>query len=174
MPIEVERKFLLCHDDWRTHVAHSERMIQGYLISAQAIAHGYARASVRVRCCNGKAWLTIKAAQVGVERAEYELSVSPNEADEMLVTLCQGVVEKTRHRVLVDTALFEIDEFHGANAGLVVAEIELTAADAVFPRPSWLGLEVTALPRYYNSHLVTHPYNTWSPAEREAKDGVRA
>jgi adenylate cyclase len=71
----------------------------------------------------------------------------------------------------VDGALFEIDEFLGANAGLVVAEIELPAADAPFPRPAWLGREVSALARYYNVNLVAHPYAEWSAAEREAADG---
>jgi adenylate cyclase len=171
MPIEIERKFLLNGDHWRTQVARSERIAQGYLVGAQAIRDGSARASVRVRRSGERAWLNIKAARLGVERAEYEVALPPDQADEMLATLCDGVLEKVRHHVGVDGAVFEIDEFLGANAGLVVAEIELPAADAPFPRPAWLGREVSALARYYNVNLIAHPYAEWSAAEREAADG---
>jgi adenylate cyclase len=171
MPIEIERKFLLNGDGWRTRVARSERIAQGYLVGAQAIRDGSARASVRVRRSGERAWLNVKAARLGVERAEYEVALPPDQADEMLSTLCDGVLEKIRHYARVDGALFEIDEFLGANAGLVVAEIELPAADAPFPRPAWLGREVSAQARYYNVNLIAHPYAEWSAAEREATDG---
>jgi adenylate cyclase len=174
MPIEIERKFLLNGDGWRAQVARSERIAQGYLVGAQAIRDGSARASVRVRRSGGRAWINVKAAQLGVARAEYEAALPPDQADEMLATLCDGVLEKVRHHVPVEGALFEIDEFLGANAGLVVAEIELPAADAPFPRPSWLGREVSALARYYNVNLIAHPYTAWSAAEREATDGEPA
>lgn len=171
MPIEIERKFLLRDDSWRAQVGHSERMAQGYLVGAAALQAGHARASVRVRRSGDRAWLNIKAARLGIERAEYEVAVPPDEADEMLATLCDGVLEKIRHHVTLDDRLFEIDEFLGANAGLVVAEIELPTADAAFPRPAWLGREVSALARYYNVNLIVHPYAEWSAAERDAAEG---
>lgn len=174
MPIEIERKFLLNGDGWRAQVARSERMAQGYLVGAAALQAGHARASVRVRRSGEQAWLNIKAARLGIERAEYEVALPPDEADEMLATLCDGVLEKNRHYVPLGGMLFEIDEFLGANAGLVVAEIELPATDAPFPRPAWLGREVSALARYYNVNLIAHPYAAWSAAERDAVDGEPA
>lgn len=174
MPIEIERKFLLNGDGWRGQVTRSERMAQGYLVGAAALQAGHARASVRVRRSGDEAWLNIKAARLGIERAEYEVALPPDEADEMLATLCDGVLEKIRHYVTLDGMLFEIDEFLGANAGLVVAEIELPTADASFPRPIWLGREVSALARYYNVNLIVHPYAEWSVAERDAAEGESA
>lgn len=171
MGIEIERKFLLADEGWRAHIVHSQRIAQGYLVGAQAIGDGSARASVRVRRSGGQAWLNIKAAQLGIARAEYEVALPPEQADEMLASLCDGVLEKIRHYVRVDGVLFEIDEFLGANAGLVVAEVELPAVDAAYPRPAWLGREVSALARYYNVNLIAYPYAAWSAAERAAGDG---
>ncbi|HKR77495.1 MAG TPA: CYTH domain-containing protein [Rhodanobacter sp.] len=171
MGIEIERKFLLRDDGWRAQVEHSERIAQGYLVGAAALAAGQARASVRVRCTGDEAWLNIKAARLGVERAEYDYAIPPGDADELLATLCDGVLAKRRHHVTVDGTLFEIDEFLGDNAGLMVAEVELPQADASFPRPSWLGREVSALARYYNVNLIAHPYARWTQAERDANDG---
>ncbi|MHA6203799.1 CYTH domain-containing protein [Dyella soli] len=168
MGIEIERKFLIADDSWRELPARSERIAQGYLIGAQALQSGGARASVRVRRTGDHAWLNIKSAQLGIERAEYEYPVPLADAEEMLATLCDGVVEKIRHHVHVDGAVFEIDEFFGDNAGLVVAEIELASTDAAFPRPSWLGREVSHLGRYYNVNLIAHPYASWTHDEREA------
>jgi len=172
--IEIERKFLLANDGWRALIERSEHLAQGYLVGAAALAAGQARASVRVRRVDGEAWLNIKAARLGIERAEYDYAIPPDDADELLATLCDGVVSKHRHHVVVGGALFEIDEFLGDNAGLVVAEVELPHADASFPRPAWLGREVSQLARYYNVNLIAHPYARWSAAERDAHDGVIA
>jgi adenylate cyclase len=172
--IEIERKFLLADEGWRPLVRYSERMAQGYLVGAQALRDGTAKASVRVRCAGEQAWLNIKAARLGIERAEYEVPLPLEDARQMLATLCDGVLEKVRHHVIVDGMLFEVDEFLGDNAGLVVAEIELPAVDAAYPRPAWLGREVSALARYYNVNLIAHPYASWTPAEREAADGEPA
>jgi len=174
MGIEIERKFLLRDDSWRAQVEHSEHLAQGYLVGAAALAAGKARASVRVRRADGEAWLNIKAARLGIERAEYDYAIPADDADAMLAALCDGVLSKRRHRVTVEGTLFEIDEFLGDNAGLVVAEVELPHADASFPRPSWLGREVSALSRYYNVNLIAHPYARWTQAERDANDGVEA
>jgi adenylate cyclase len=168
MGIEIERKFLLSDDSWRGLTEQSERIAQGYLVGAQALRDGTARASVRVRRSGEHAWLNIKSAQLGIERAEFEYTMPLADAEEMLATLCDGVLEKIRHHVTVDGALFEIDEFFGENAGLVVAEIELVAPDAPFPQPSWLGREVSHLVRYYNVNLISHPYGRWTQDERDA------
>jgi adenylate cyclase len=168
MGIEIERKFLLGGDGWRDTVSESERMAQGYLVSAQALHDGTARASVRIRRAGERAWLNIKSAQLGIERAEFEYPVPVADAEQMLADLCDGVVEKIRHHVIVDGVLFEIDEFFGENAGLVVAEVELPTADAAFPRPAWLGREVSHLARYYNVNLIAHPYARWTQEERDA------
>lgn len=167
MPIEIERKFLLSGDAWRDEVSHSEPMEQGYLAGPPA-----ARCSVRVRLAGERAFLNIKSATAGVQRDEYEYAIPFHDARRMLATLAGDVVAKVRHHVEVEGHRFEIDEFAGANAGLVVAEIELEAVDAPFPRPAWLGREVSHLERYYNLRLATHPYACWSEAERNAGDAA--
>jgi len=171
MATEIERKFLLAGEGWRQAIVRSERIAQGYLVGARALHEGHARASVRVRRAGEQAWLNIKSATLGIERAEFEYPVPLEDAQAMLA-LCDGVLEKLRHHVEVDGTLFEIDEFLGDNAGLVVAEVELPAVDAAFPRPFWLGREVSALARYYNVNLIAHPFARWSDAERAADDGA--
>jgi len=170
--IEIERKFLLANDGWRAGIERSEPIAQGYLVGAQALRDGTARASVRARLAGTQAWLNIKAARLGIERAEFEYPIPVGDARDLLATLCDGVLEKTRHHVRVDGVLFEVDEFAGDNRGLIVAEVELPAVDAPFPRPPWLGREVSTLARYYNVNLIAHPYRQWSPAERAAEDAA--
>jgi adenylate cyclase len=170
MGIEIERKFLLANDDWRAAVTGSKHIAQGYLVSVRALRDGTARASVRVRISGEQAWLNIKSVELGISRAEYELPLPLADAQSMLDTLCDGVLEKTRHHVDVDGWLYEIDEFLGDNSGLTVAEIELPAVDAWFPRPAWLGREVSKMARYYNVNLIEHPFVHWSAAERDASD----
>lgn len=154
MPIEIERKFLLASDAWRPLVASSEYLAQGYL--------GGARSSVRVRIGGERAWLNIKSLDKGVARLEFEYPIPRADAEVMLRELADGpVVSKTRHHVPLGAHLFEIDEFDGDNAGLVVAEVELAHADEAFERAPWLGTEVTDDARYYNINLVRHPYCRW-------------
>jgi adenylate cyclase len=172
MGIEIERKFLVANDAWRTAVTGSMHIAQGYLVGVSALRDGTARASVRVRISGEQAWLNIKSVELGVSRAEYEVPLPLADAQTMLETLCDGVLEKTRHHVSVDGWLFEIDEFHDDNNGLIVAEIELPAADASFPRPAWLGAEVSHLARYYNVNLFEHPFANWSSEERDGADTV--
>ena len=173
MGIEIERKFLLRDDTWRARIEGSESMRQGYLSGARMESRsGGPGASVRVRVAGLRAWLNIKQAVAGLERAEFEYPIPRADAEAMLTTLCSGSLEKTRHRVRVDGTLFEVDEFTGENTGLIVAEVELPAVDAAFARPTWLGPEVTALRRYYNAALVAHPYCRWSATEREAGDAA--
>lgn len=156
MGIEIERKFLLATDRWRAQVTRSQFMQQGYLAGEGG------KASTRVRIEGARANLNIKAAVVGSARAEYQYEIPLAEAREMLATLCVGVLEKTRHYVEQGELTWEIDEFSGANAGLIVAEVELERVDQVVVPPAWLGAEVTEERRYYNHHLALHPYSTWS------------
>ena len=167
MAIEIERKFLLHDDRWRALIVRSRRFAQGYLVGAAAHAAGLARASVRLRVAGTDAWLNIKSARSTIEREEFEYPIPHADAERMLAQLCGPIVEKIRHDVPVDGFVFEVDEFLGANAGLVVAEIELPAADAAFPRPVWLGREVSRDERYLNVHLAEYPYSTWSLAQRQ-------
>ncbi|HUB89036.1 MAG TPA: CYTH domain-containing protein [Dyella sp.] len=170
MGIEIERKFLLANDDWRKAITTSKHIAQGYLVGVRALRDGTARASVRVRISGDQAWLNIKSVELGIARAEYELPLALADAQAMLDTLCNGVLEKIRHHVDVDGWMFEIDEFLGANRGLVVAELELPETHAVYPRPDWLGREVSSLARYYNVNLLEHPYSEWNEDERSATD----
>jgi adenylate cyclase len=172
MAIEIERKFLLVNESWRTTIERCEPIAQGYLVGAQALRDGSARASVRARLAGKQAWLNIKAATPGIARAEFDYPIPVADARTLLASLCDGVLEKVRHHVRVDGVLFEVDEFEGDNHGLIVAEVELPAVDAPFPRPAWLGREVSALTRYYNVNLIAHPYRQWSPAERAAEDAA--
>jgi adenylate cyclase len=159
MPREIERKFLLQNDAWRSEVSRSQSMSQGYLASG-------GRASVRVRIAGSESWLNIKIGGLVASRQEYEYAVPLDEARELIAAAEGPLIEKTRHFVERGGVTFEIDEFHGDNAGLIVAEVELDHEDAPFPRPPWLATEVTQLERYYNVCLVKYPYRAWTEAER--------
>lgn len=170
MGIEIERKFLLAGDGWRARIARSERMAQGYLAGAAAIQAGVVKSSVRIRISGDLAWLNIKSATLGIERQEFEYPLPLADAERMLADLADGALEKIRHHVMLDGTHFEIDEFLGENAGLVVAEVELASADAAYPTPDWLGAEVSSQVRYYNVNLIDRPFSQWSAAEREGKE----
>ena len=165
MATEIERKFLLATDDWRRVIASSRRLVQGYLTPPPGGPDAPV-CSVRVRIAGDEAWLNVKSAIAGIERREYEYSIPPADAGSMLAEFCGRVVEKVRHLVVHAGRTFEIDEFFGDNAGLIVAELELESIDATFARPAWLGREVSDRRRYYNLHLLQHPYARWSAAER--------
>jgi adenylate cyclase len=159
MPREIERKFLLKNAAWRSQIRESRPMRQGYLANAGDV-------SVRVRIAGTQAWLNIKAGGLVPSRAEYEYPIPLDEARELLALAQEPLIEKTRHFVEHGGTTWEIDEFDGDNAGLVVAEVELDSEDSPFARPPWLGVEVTHLRRYYNVCLVSHPYRAWNEAER--------
>jgi adenylate cyclase len=155
VPIEIERKFRLTNDSWRDQVLRKTLLRQGYIANTQ-------RASVRVRLAGASGWLSVKAMTRGLSRAEYEAAIPVPEANEMLDRLCEGpLIEKWRHIVVYQGSEWEIDEFLGENAGLLIAELELEAEDAAFARPPWLGVEVTHDERYYNFRLSEKPFRHW-------------
>ncbi len=155
MAIEIERKFLVRDDSWRSRADRGICMRQGYLASDPA-------SSVRVRLSGDRACLNIKSATSAIRRLEYDYEIPLAEGREILQQLCKGrCVEKTRYRVEHAGHLWEVDVFEGDNAGLVVAEIELDDEDEVFERPAWLGEEVSDDPRYYNMNLAEHPFSRW-------------
>jgi adenylate cyclase len=155
MAIEIERKFLVVGEGWRAGVSHSIPMRHGYLAPLGGAA------SVRVRVEGDVGKLNVKAAKVGMSRAEYEYEIPAVEAEEMIDTLCSGVILKTRHYIPQGEHVWELDVFEGDNAALVVAEIELGHEAEAFARPEWLGMEVTDDARYYNHTLSVTPYSAW-------------
>ena len=155
MGTEIERKFLVRGEAWRTGSGTPFR--QGYLSTTK-------ERTVRVRLEGARATLTIKGVTVGARRSEFEYEI-PAEDAAALLALCEPpIIEKVRHRIPIGRHVFEVDEFQGDNAGLIVAEVELADEAEAFERPAWLGDEVTGDPRYYNANLVAHPYATWRPA----------
>lgn len=160
MVMEIERKFLLANQDWRTTAAPPRHLLQGYLSSTP-------RCTVRVRVDGDNAWLTIKGCSDNISRVEYEYPVPVEDARQMLRQMCATVVEKRRYLVEYAGHTWEIDEFLGDNNGLIVAEIELNSEQEKFIRPPWLGREVSGAIRYYNSHLAHTPYCDWSAAEKQ-------
>ena len=166
MGIEIERKFLVRGGDWQAAAERVQPMAQGYLNDLSAVAAGTQKASVRVRIEGERAFLNIKSREAGHTRQEFDYPLPVEDARQLLALCVGGLVDKRRHYVRHAGHLWEVDEFLGDNAGLVVAEIELDSADEAFARPAWLGREVTDLQRYYNLALADRPYARWSAAER--------
>lgn len=155
MQIEIERKFLVRDDSWRADAERRVLIRQGYLNTD-------GKASVRVREIDGAGRLTVKAAAEGTTRAEFDYPIPVADARRLLDEFCvAGRVEKYRNNIKIQSYLFEIDEFLGESAGLVIAELELESESDDFPRPPWLGEEVTGERRYYNAALATRPYSRW-------------
>jgi adenylate cyclase len=155
VPLEIERKFLVGNDGWRTHSDGGRRLIQAYLAETD-------RAVVRVRIEDAaRAVMTVKSAVPGLTRQEFEYPIPPADA-EALATLRQGaMLEKHRFLVPHGGRRWEVDVYAGENAGLVLAEIELECEAAEFERPPWLGAEVTSDARYYASRLSRNPFSAW-------------
>ena len=160
MPTEIERKFLVTGTEWRQ--ADCIHIYQGYLCRERG-------KTVRVRLAGEKAFITIKGPTKGISRPEFEYEIPFAEAEQLL-KLCDGaIIEKKRHVVVYKGSKWEVDEFLGENAGLIVAEIELVEEEQPFERPGWLGREVTGGPRYTNANLASNPYKSWHG--READNG---
>jgi len=163
MGFEIERKFLLRGEGWRNLVSDKIVIRQAYLASN-------GKSSIRVRVRNDQdATLTVKSKPMSLRRLELEYKVPLLEAEAMMQLRQGAVIEKLRHIVPWDDLKWEIDVFFGENAGLVIAEIELRDPAQRFRMPDWIGEEVTGVPDYYNSSLVTRPYGTWpeQPADAE-------
>ncbi|EJX02259.1 adenylate cyclase [gut metagenome] len=156
MSLEIERKFLVTNDLYKMQAFSQSRVVQGYICSACG-------RTVRVRIRDGKGYLTIKGVSndAGTTRYEWEKELPLSEAEE-LMRLCEpGVIEKNRFLVQSGKHVFEVDEFHGANEGLVIAEVELSSENEPVVKPDFIGVEVTGDVRYYNSQLMKHPFTTW-------------
>jgi adenylate cyclase len=154
--IEIERKFLVSSDDFKAESTASYTIAQGYLNSNP-------ERTVRIRIKGSKGFITIKGigSVSGMSRFEWEKEITLTEAKQLLLLCEKGIIDKTRYEVKVGNHLFEIDEFHGDNQGLLMAEIELTAEEEEFVKPSWIGEEVTNDQKYYNSYLCSHPFSEW-------------
>jgi adenylate cyclase len=158
MAREIERKFLVKGAGWRKGGKRS-RLKQGYL-------HSSRERSVRVRLEDGVGTLTIKGRTRGLSRAEYEYRVPARDAVRLLALCEKPLIEKTRTRVIFGGLTWEIDEFSGANRGLVVAEVELGRPDQRVALPPWAGKEVTRDARYLNANLFRRPYRRWARPRR--------
>lgn len=150
---EIERKYLVGGDGWRG-LAAGTLYRQGYLSTAQ-------ERTVRVRLAGARGFLTIKGPAAGPARSEFEYEIPSRDAEQLL-QLCEvPLIEKTRYRIPYGRFVWEVDEFHGVNDGLILAECELEAPDQQPDKPDWVGREVTGDPRYANASLVRRPYRTW-------------
>lgn len=155
MGVEIERKFLVASEAWRTPGLKGVRYRQGYLASEGGC-------TVRVRVSVARAVLGVKGRQQGLTRLEYEYDIPAGDAEAMLDALCRHPpIDKTRYRVPHAGRTWEVDVFHGENEGLVLAELELSREDEAFEKPGWLGLEVSRDPRYRNARLAERPYRSW-------------
>ncbi|MGQ0383352.1 MAG: CYTH domain-containing protein [Gammaproteobacteria bacterium] len=168
MSLEIERKFLVRDDGWRRQVQDSARLSQGYLANT-------GRCSVRVRVSGSRAWLSIKSMRAGPSRAEFEYEIPIADGAAIFSDFAAAPsVEKHRHRVPVGRYCFEVDEFEGENRGLVLAEVELDSEAEEFPRPAWLGEEVTDDARFRNFRLADQPFSGWPPSWRRLVVAGRA
>ncbi len=166
MGIEIERKFRVVDQGWRAHVVKSVRMAQGYINDMDALREGRQNASVRVRIAGDQAFLNLKSRELGRRRQEFDYAIPVADAQALLALCVGGLIDKVRHYIPQDGLTWEVDEFAGDNAGLVVAELELPAVDTAFDCPAWLGREVTEEQRFYNLALAERPYSRWSAVEQ--------
>ena len=156
MALEIERKFLVLDDSYKHEAFSSSHIQQGYICSERG-------RTVRIRIRDEHAYITIKGPSLngGLSRYEFEQEIPLDDARQLL-TLCDpGIIDKTRWLVRSDHHVFEVDEFHGDNDGLIVAEVELASEDEAFVKPHFIGKEVTGDRRYYNSQLRQRPFKTW-------------
>ena len=154
MPVEIERKFLVKEKPFSI-AKRSLKINQGYIINEKSKV-------IRVREKGDDYFLTIKGNNIGISRLEYDFPISKEDAKELIFHFCKTtLIEKTRHYIEHKGHTWEVDEFHGKNNGLIVAEIELESEDEKFEKPDWVGEEVTQDDRYYNMNLAIHPYKSW-------------
>ena len=156
MGVEIERKFLLKNDNWRSGNEPGILYRQGYLtIGIESV--------VRVRIVDQIGKLTIKGKSEGAKRKEFEYEISLSDASELLNEICfKPIIEKYRYKISYKNLIWEVDEFIGENSGLILAEVELQDVYQEVAFPDWVGKEVTEDPKYYNSNLVKNPYKNWT------------
>ncbi|MBQ4818983.1 CYTH domain-containing protein [Aquimarina sp. MMG016] len=154
--IEIERKFLVTAEAFKTEAQNSYRIVQGFLNTDP-------ERTVRIRIKGEEAFITVKGKgnNSGTSRFEWEKEITVTDAEALLPLCEKGIIEKTRYEVKSGTHTYEIDEFFGENEGLIIAEIELNNENETFSKPDWLGKEVTGDNRYYNSQLSKIPYSLW-------------
>ncbi|EAQ43145.1 CYTH domain-containing protein [Polaribacter sp. MED152] len=156
MALEIERKFLVKNNDYKQQAYLTKKIKQGYLNTDKS-------RTVRVRIQDDKAFLTIKGKSnaTGTTRFEWEKEIDKKEAEQLLLLCEPYIIDKTRFLIKNEHFTFEVDEFKGANNGLVLAEIELNSEQEKFLKPNWLGKEVTGDIRYYNSYISKKPFTSW-------------
>jgi len=154
--VEIERKFLVNSEAFKKTAKTQERIIQGFL-------NTHKERTVRVRVRGDAGFITVKGLSntEGTTRFEWEKEISVSEAQSLLKICEEGIIDKVRYEIPIGNHIFEVDEFFGSNAGLVIAEIELSSENETFTKPEWLGEEVTGDIRYYNSLLSKKPYTGW-------------
>lgn len=158
--IEIERKFLVISNVFRNEAFKNTRIIQGFLNTDK-------ERTVRVRLKGDKGFITVKGLSTsdGLSRFEWEKEITKEEADALLKICESGVIDKIRYEIKFGNHIFEVDEFHGDNEGLIIAEIELENESQMFEKPEWLGKEVTGDIKYYNSQISKHPFKSWEKSE---------
>ncbi|OKH39633.1 adenylate cyclase [[Phormidium ambiguum] IAM M-71] len=155
MAIEIERKFLVNGDQWRS-LASGITYRQGYICTKK-------EGVVRVRIVGDRGYLTIKGLSVGNSRAEFEYQIPLSDAQTMLETMCERpLIEKNRYIIKHGELIWEVDEFFGENAGLIIAEVELSTEEQVIELPEWVGIEVSHDARYFNANLIKYPFCQWT------------
>jgi CYTH domain-containing protein len=156
MSLEIERKFLVENEDFKTACYQKKMVKQGYLNSDKS-------RTVRIRIANDKGFITIKGKSnaTGTTRFEWEKEIDVLEAEQLLLLCEPSIINKTRFYVKSENHVFEVDEFYSDNKGLIIAEIELNSENEPFKKPSWLGKEVTGNIKYYNSNLSKNPFKSW-------------
>ncbi len=154
--VEIERKFLVTSEEFKSEAITKHEITQGYLNSNP-------ERTVRIRIKGESGFITIKGKsnETGTTRFEWETEISLLEAKPLFLLCEKGVIQKTRYEVSIGKHIFEVDEFHGDNEGLIIAEIELSNEQENFKKPDWLGKEVTNDMRYYNAYLSQNPYKFW-------------
>ena len=154
MGVEIERRFLVVGDGWRS-ANQGKRCRQGYLLRSP-------HRTVRVRVLGDRGSITVKGMGTGISKPEFEYAIPLADAEYMLDCICEKpLIEKTRHRILYRGLAWDVDEFKGANAGLIMAEVELSDEQQPVEPPPWIALEVSADPRYCSASLVENPFTSW-------------
>jgi len=153
---EIERKYLTDKEKWQNVIKPDGQLYrQGYILTDP-------KKTIRIRLTDASGFLTIKGLSVGATRLEYEYTIPPEEAKELLDNFSVSELSKIRYKINHNNKIWEVDEFLGANLGLIIAEIELTSEDEYFDLPEWVGKEVTGEEKYYNSNLTIKPYKNWN------------